>query len=263
MTTLAKDAPLTIDVGDIGSIPIIASDIVYQSAMVGDLAGYGRPLVAGDRFRGHAIEKCDNSASAVAGAKNILVRSGRYKLAVAIAAVYITDVGLPVYASDDSVCTMVGANASGPNSYVGVLDRYIDATHGVVEFRPGEVDEFGNNLYRVLKSDDYTSLLADGGKIIYVDTDTKIVTLCIGTTTLGGYVITIVNAAGDGLALVVIDPNAADLISGGCDLGPGGDGKKFSNTKATARRGDYLKLIFNASTGWNVIDRRGTWAIET
>jgi hypothetical protein len=269
MATLAADSPMTKVTGELGSVPIIANDIVYEGAMVGEnAAGYGRPLVAGDRFLGHAISRCDNTVTGpnqkpgAAGDMNITLLKSRYRLVVALAG-YVTDVEQPVYASDDATYTFVGANASGPNSFVGIAKRYVSSTKMEVEFMVGETDEFGNNPNRVLKTDDYTTLLADGGKIIYLGTDTKVITLCIGTTTLGAYELTIVNCAGDGLALIEVDPNAADLINGGCGLGPGADGKKFSNTKATARRGDFLQLTFNSSTGWNVKNRRGIWAIES
>ncbi len=67
MTTLAADSPQVLVGGGMGSIPIIASDIVYEGAMVGDnAAGYGRPLVAGDKFVGHSITNVVN-ATAVDG----------------------------------------------------------------------------------------------------------------------------------------------------------------------------------------------------
>jgi hypothetical protein len=258
MTTLAIDSPVTGVLGEFNSVPIIATDIVYEGAMVGDNgSGYGRPLVAADKFLGHAIEKVDNAAGA-AGAKEIRLRSGRYKLVVALAG-YITDVGQPVYASDDATYTFVGAGASAANSYVGVVTRYVSAALMEVEFRPGEVDEFGNNLNRILKSADYTALLADSGKIIYVDTDTKVITLTAIATLLSGYEITVVNA-GVGI-LIAVDPTT-DLISGGCGLGAGGGGKQFRNTANTAKRGDFIKLAGNA-TGWNITNLRGTWAIES
>src|SRR3989304_3814229 len=115
MATLAVDAPMTKVEGFLGSVPIIANDIVYEGAMVGDNgSGYGRPLVAGDKFLGHSISKVDNTATGLTGAAgaagdlNISLASGRYKLIVALVGL-IADVGQPVYASDDSVLTFVGA----------------------------------------------------------------------------------------------------------------------------------------------------------
>jgi len=257
MTTLAVDSPQILVVGGMNAIDIIANDTVFEGAMVGDNgAGYGRPLVAGDKFLGHSIFKVDNESGA-AGAKSIRLRTGLYRLCCSLAG-YITDVGQPVYASDDATLTFLAAGASTVNSFVGIATRYISTTKMEVEFWPGEVDEFGLNPNRVLKSADYTALLADSGKIIYVDTDTKVITLTAIATLLSGYELTVVNA-GVGI-LIAVDPTT-DLISGGCGLGPGGGGKQFRNTAATAKRGDFIKLAGNA-TGWSVINLRGTWAIE-
>lgn len=267
MTTLAVDAPMTEVLGDTGSIPIIANDIVYEGAMVGDNgAGYGRPLVAGDKFVGHAVSKIDNTATGLTGAAgaagdlNIPLKSGRYKLIVSLAG-YITDVGQPVYASDDATYTFIGAGASTGNSYVGVVTRYVSASLMEVEFRPGEVDEFGpNTINRILKSANYTALITDSGKVIYVDTDAVVISLTAIATLLSGFELTVVNIAGDGLALVEVDPNGSEVMSGGCGVAAGTGGQKLSNTKVTANRGDFVKIAGNA-TGFTTISQRGTWAM--
>ena len=257
MTTLAVNAPVTTVEGVRNHIGIIASDIVYEGAMVGDnAAGRGRPLVAGDKFLGHAVSKIDNSSGA-AGDKNIELRGGRYRLDVALVGL-ITDVGQPVYASDDATYTFEAAS----NSFVGVITRYVSATRMEVEFRVGEYDEFGNNQNREVTSIDKTLDLADSGKIIYVDTDTKIVTLDAIATALSGYQVTIVNGAGFGVAGIVIDPDGSEIMSNGCGIAAGGAGKKLTNTRATAQRGDFVTLAGNA-TGYQIINKRGTWAVES
>ena len=252
MTTLAANKPLTHVIGEHNSIPIIAADIVYEGAMVGDnAAGYGRPLTAGDPFIGHSIEKVDNAAGA-AGAKNIRVLGGRYKLEVALVGT-ITDVGQPVYASDDDTYTFVATS----NSYVGVISRYVSATRMEVEFRPGEVDEFGPTAVRETKSDNYTVDALDSGKIIYVDTDAKVITL---PAVEAGIKITLVNAGAFGTTILTIAPNAADMIEG-VDL-TGADDKDLVNTKATAQRGDFVTLLGANADGWMVTAKRGTWTRE-
>ncbi len=131
MTTLAADTPVKRMVGDRSHVPIIGSDIVFEGAAVGDNAsGYGRPLVAGDIFRGHAYERCDN-ASGAAGAKNIRVLRGRYRLEVTITSVAITDVGKDVYASDDNTYTL----SEGLNTRVGRVTRYVTTNTAEVEFQ--------------------------------------------------------------------------------------------------------------------------------
>ena len=252
MATLAANSPLTHLVGEHNSIPIIAADIVYEGAMVGDNgSGYGRPLTAGDVFVGHAIEKVDNSSGS-AGDLNITLLTGRYRLKVALVGT-ITDVGQPVYASDDAVLTF----AAPSNSYVGVVTRYISATHLEVEFRPGEVDEFGPNAARETKSDDYTVDALDSGKIIYVDTDAKTITL---PATDAGITVTLVNAGSFGTVALTIDPNANDQINGN-DI-TAADNKDYVNTKATAQRGDFVTLVADGTDGWFITAQRGTWARE-
>jgi len=254
MTTLAKDASVVEVQGNRDAIGIIASDTVYEGAMVGENgAGYGRPLTAGDKFRGHAVSQVENE-SGDAGDKNISLRTGRYRLVVALVGL-ITDVGQPVYASDDDTLTF----SAPSNSYVGEITRYVSATLMEVEFRVGEVDEFGENQNRVLKTDDFTTTVAETGKIIYLGTDTKIITLI---ATVAGIEVTIVNSGGFGVAGIAVDPNANDNFLGGCGKAAGGNGKKLTNTKGTAQRGDYLKLIADGTGGWNIVGIRGTWAQE-
>jgi len=134
MATLLVDSPLTMVTGDFNSIGIIADDIVFEGAMVGDNAsGYGRPLVAGDVFLGHSLLKVDNE-DGLAGAKEIRLRTGRYRGIVTLTGVLITDVLKEVYASDDATYTLSAAG----NSRVGVVIRYDSANKAVVEFQTNE-----------------------------------------------------------------------------------------------------------------------------
>lgn len=134
MTTLAVDSPLTMVTGEFNSIGIIADDQVFEGAMVGDNAsGYGRPLVAGDVFRGHSLLNVDNSGG-LAGAKEIRLRTGRYRGKVTLTGVLITDVLKEVYASDDDTLTLLAAG----NSRVGVVIRYDSSNKAVVEFQTNE-----------------------------------------------------------------------------------------------------------------------------
>ena len=135
---LTADSPQVLVTGDMNSVPIIDNDIVYEGAMVGlsvtpDEAGYGKPLAAGDAgadeiFLGHAIEKVDNTGGAK-GAKNIRLRSGRYRLLCLLAGA-ITDVGKAVYASDDATLTFTATN----NSYVGRVSRFVSNTKMEIQF---------------------------------------------------------------------------------------------------------------------------------
>ena len=129
MTTLAANAVRAYENGDINTLPVIASDIIYDGAAVGDNAsGYARPLVAGDPFRGFALRKADNSAGA-AGAVNVDVRTHGY-VQLAVGSLAITDVGKDVFASDDNTFTLTQST----NTRIGYVHRYVSSGVGVVAF---------------------------------------------------------------------------------------------------------------------------------
>lgn len=134
MTTLAADSPRVLVTGDFNSIGIIADDIVYEGALVGEnAAGYGRPLVSADKFVGHALVQVDNTGG-VAGAKEIRLRTGRYSMEATITGVAITDVNKKVYASDDDTLTLT----ADTHGIVGTVIRYVKANTAIVEFHPNE-----------------------------------------------------------------------------------------------------------------------------
>lgn len=130
MTTLAADVQLAFAQGDIEEYPVIASDIIYQGAAVGENgSGYSRPLVAGDPFQGFAIEQVDNAAGA-AGAKNVRVKSrGRVQLAISSIAITAND-RPAVYASDDATFTLTAST----NSLIGYVSRWVSTGIAIVEF---------------------------------------------------------------------------------------------------------------------------------
>lgn len=130
MTTLAKNAPRDFVLGDTQDLPVIASDIIYEGAAVGENAsGYFRPLVAGDAFAGFAQSQADNSAGA-AGAINVRVKSrGRVVLSVT-GVTAVTDEGSTVYAADDDSFTLT----VGSNTPIGKVVRYISGTSVEVYF---------------------------------------------------------------------------------------------------------------------------------
>jgi hypothetical protein len=256
MATLAANEPNIRVLGNMNDIPMIAADIIYEGAMVGDNgAGYARPLVAGDEFLGHCMETINNSAGA-AGDKTVKVWGGnRYRMSVALVGV-ITDYAQPVYASDDGTVTF---SAGTGNTYVGVITRYQSATRMEVEFRPGEQDEWGSRI-RVTTAVDLTTTVVHVGTVIYVTVTTKIVTLL---TAVAGHEFTIVNPAAFGDSVIVIDPQVGDSIIGGSGFSAGGAGKTFTNTKLTAHRGDFLSVIFGGTNTWTITGGRGVWAIQS
>lgn len=129
MTTLAANVVRVYEHGDINTLPVIASDIIYEGAAVGDNAsGYARPLVAGDPFRGFAVRKADNSAGA-AGAVNVDVRTRGF-IQLAIGSLAITDVGKDVFASDDNTFTLTQST----NTRIGYVHRFVSSGVGIVAF---------------------------------------------------------------------------------------------------------------------------------
>lgn len=129
MTTLAADKARAFELGDVRAYPVIATDIIYEGAAVGDNgSGYARPLVAGDPFRGFAESKADNSAGS-AGAINVRVKE-RGIVQLSIGSLAITDVGKPVYASDDDTFTLTAST----NSAIGRVVAFVSTGVGMVEF---------------------------------------------------------------------------------------------------------------------------------
>lgn len=129
MTTLAANSLRTYELGEINELPVVATDIIYEGAAVGDNgSGYARPLVAGDPFRGFAESKADNSAGS-AGDINVRVLS-KGKIKLAITSLAITDVGKDVYASDDDTFTLTAST----NTRIGYVYRWISTGYGIIAF---------------------------------------------------------------------------------------------------------------------------------
>ena len=130
MTTLAANKARTFGVGDMLEYPVIASDIVYQGAAVGEnAAGYARPLTAGDVFLGFAEEKVDNSSGS-AGDLRVRVKSKGYvKLAITSIAITSND-RVAVYASDDDTFTLTATS----NSLIGYVAWWLASGYAMVEF---------------------------------------------------------------------------------------------------------------------------------
>lgn len=128
MTTLAADEPRILEIGYRNELPVIASDIIYEGAAVGDNAsGYMRPLVSGDPFRGFAEKQVDNSAGSAGDLDVRLISKGLIQ--VTLTGVAITDVGRPVQATDDNTFVFAGVG-----SYIGHVYRYVASNTAVVVF---------------------------------------------------------------------------------------------------------------------------------
>ena len=117
------------EIGPINTLPLEASAVIYRDSAIGDNAsGYAEALVAGDSFRGFADAPADNLTGA-AGAKNVDVITSGWKQ-VTLSGVAITDVGKPVYMSDDDTFTLTATS----NSLVGFVYRYVTTDTCVIEF---------------------------------------------------------------------------------------------------------------------------------
>ena len=252
MTTLAANAPRNYDLGDIGEMPMIASEIIYEGAAVGevDATGHARPLVAGDKFVGFAETKFDNSAGAAAAINVRYKRRGATQLTVTGAV--ITDVGQPVFAADDNAFSFVPT----AGSFVGFVSRYVSAGVAVVSF---DADGFADPYPgpRETHSANYTIDAQDNGKTLFCDTDAFAFTLPVTATAMH---VKIVNIGAYGTVLVTVSPQAADSIQT-FDVAAVAD-KDALLTKATARRGDYVVLVNGHADGAVATEIVGTWAKE-
>lgn len=130
MTTLAANKLRDYQLGDNEEYPVIADDVIYQGAAVGENgSGYSRPLVAGDPFQGFAIAEANNAGGA-AGAVTVNVRK-RGNICLPISGIGITANDRPVvYASDDDTFTLTAST----NSPIGRVTRWVSTGVAVVEF---------------------------------------------------------------------------------------------------------------------------------
>jgi len=254
MTTLTADKQRPVEGGNRNEFPLIAADIIYLLAAVGLVAGTGhaRPLVAGDKFGGFAEAQADNSAGLAAAINVRVIESGKIELAVTGAV--ITDVGQPVYATDDDTFSL---NPVG-GTFIGFVHRYVSAGVAVVAFDAARyIDPWAAYTVREAITVDKTLDIEDNGKLLVVTVDAKIITLPAVAVPVN---CTIVNGGAFGTIAVNVSPAAADKIQGP-DL-PGTDNKDLINTKATARRGDFVTLATGDANGPLAVALRGTWATE-
>lgn len=253
MTTLAIDTPRNYELGDRNEFPVIASDIIYEGAAVGlvDASGHARPLTSADRFAGFAEAKADNSSGAAADINVRVIKKGAIQLSITGAV--ITDVDQPVYASDDNTFTFVPTGGV----FIGFMRRYVSSGVGVVEFDAGVLKDPHEGFTAQTVSDNLTLDAQDSGKVLCVDTDAKAITL---PAVEGMSNIRVLNIGAFGTVAVTVSPNANDMIES-VDVA-GVDNKDIVNTKATARRGDYIDLDYSDANGWVVTRIVGTWAKE-
>ena len=142
---LSANTTLTFIRGEDSQAPVKGTTTIYEGAMLGETSGYVRGLVAGDLFRGHALEYIDNSGGSD-GALYVKLIRGRYRLQVTLSSVAITSVGDQVYASADDTLTLT----PGSNTRVGVVDRYVTTDTAIVEFQTMEIAAIASDLTALL-----------------------------------------------------------------------------------------------------------------
>ena len=127
---LSADTPRVYELGDINSLPVKASWKVFEGAAVGiDAAsGYARGLCAGDAFAGFCIQNADNATGSSGDVRVQVKTHGEVQLPVTNVA--ITDIGKPVYASDDDTFVLTAMS----NSYIGKVKRFVSTGVAVVAF---------------------------------------------------------------------------------------------------------------------------------
>lgn len=130
MTTLATNKPRAYELGEFNELPMIANDIIYEGAAVGDNgAGLARPLVAADPFMGFAQRKADNAGGAASAVKVMVRPKGLIELSITGVA-SADDQGTTVYASDDDTFTLTAAG----NTPIGKVHRWVTGSTAVVYF---------------------------------------------------------------------------------------------------------------------------------
>jgi hypothetical protein len=213
MTTLAAIKPRSWELGSKNDLPVIAADIIYQGAAVGDNAsGYMRPLVSGDQFRGFCLETVGNSDGSAGDLNVQLLESGKVQLS--ISGLAITDVGRPVYATDDDTFVLTGIG-----SYIGRVTRYVSSGVGIVAFDATKPEEevflcFQVDLASIADGDVVTTFTPGfHGRIKDIDFVTNVpastaskastLNLEIGTTNVTGGTVALTTAACNAIGKIV------------------------------------------------------------
>jgi len=252
MTTLATNTPRDYEIGERGSLPVIAADIIYEGAAVGRVVGTGhaRPLTSVDVFAGFAEDKADNSLGAAAAINVDLIKKGAVKLAVTGAV--ITDIGQPVYATDDNAFTFTPTGGV----FVGFFSRFTASGYGIVAFDVEAYrDPYADKVRETLAAATLTLDAQDTGKYIFC-TVTTVVTNPATAVALADC--TLVCMAPFGTAQISLSPDAGDKV-----MGPniaGIDDHDLVNTLATARRGDRITFTNGHADGPVVNQLVGAWA---
>lgn len=153
MAPLTNDTELVQELGDVNEIGVLAATKLFEgAALTLDPTGFAHSLTTVEQWLGFAESKADNSAGLDGAIKVRVLARGRVKLAVG--SLVITDVGQPVYASDDNTFTLT----QGVNTYIGRVTRFIAAGIGVVAF---DLEEGGTFVELTAAAGTPTDTIAD------------------------------------------------------------------------------------------------------
>lgn len=123
----ATDRTYTDFDSNVGSLPVKASSVIYKGSAVGLTSGYARALNAGDQFGGFALQAATGGSAD--GSVYVTVQK-RGMVQLSITSLAVTDIGKPVYASDDGTFTLTQST----NSPIGRVHRWISTGLGSVNF---------------------------------------------------------------------------------------------------------------------------------
>lgn len=169
MATLAADAKRNFEAEPepiFNDLPVIANDIIYEGAAVGDNAsGYARPLAGGDPFLGFAARRADNqTVVGAAGDINVVVRSRGIVTLTVTGASAVTDRDAPVYATDDDTFTLTGGAGA---TLIGRVHRWVSSTTCQVFFVATALQHLQGGGASVAKTANYQLLASDHGKFFH------------------------------------------------------------------------------------------------
>jgi hypothetical protein len=111
----------------------------------------------------------------------------------------------------------------------------------------------------VTLTEDATIGMTSHGFHPIIVTGTTVVTLPAVTL---GHSYWIINGNPSGTGLLTISPNASDRFLFDAAGATGTEDKDLINTQATAKRGDYVKLVYGSADGWVISEMHGTWIDE-
>ncbi|MEN6385147.1 MAG: DUF2190 family protein [Phycisphaerales bacterium] len=159
-----------------------------------------------------------------------------------------TQIGGDAQASGDTLLGTAVIAAAAADQFVYVALNRLDA----------RIPAF-TTAARITKAASANAAVTESGVCYDCTADNTVITL---PATAVGLEFTIMNMAADGGALIEVDFQAGDKNLGGLGIAAGGDGKKLSNTKATARKGDFITFVADGTDGYRIKAIRGIWAQE-